>query len=364
MSKVNFDRARGALLGLAVGDALGTTLEFRDLKAVSFPGLAVGPVTLPIGGGPYDVAPGEVTDDTHMACCLAANLHEFGFFAGNLVVEAYADWMEEAFDIGRQTRAALTAYRAGLTPLEAGFRVWEQSNFNAAGNGSLMRTAPIGVHYAQDPVARRNASIMDSSFTHADPRCSLACAAFNAAIACAVTGATQPEELLAAAEAELPEAAAYLLRTIPGLAAQHMASIPEAVWGQWANRVHEALEQLRSDLKAARRPLPGLDSPNLHLQHHQGFVRVAFRLAFWQLLHRAGFEEALLDTVNRGGDADTNGAITGTLLGAYYGAGAIPQNWEDTVLGAIPKQMNKALVQYHPRVLIAYVEGLSKSFPV
>src|SRR5690242_438082 len=118
---MNSDRIQGALLGLAVGDALGTTLEFREIKAAPFPDMVTGPVTHPTGGGPYEVAPGEVTDDTHMACCLAASLQEWGLFPANIVIEAYLAWMEDAFDIGQQTKAVLRSYANGLGPVDAAF---------------------------------------------------------------------------------------------------------------------------------------------------------------------------------------------------------------------------------------------------
>lgn len=346
------NHALGALLGLAVGDATGTTHEFRQLEAPPFPSLALGPLRGPIGGGPFEVAPGEVTDDTHMACCLEANLQEFDFYPANLVVESYAQWMDLAFDIGQQTRASLSAYLNGYGPLEAGFRVWENSKCQAAGNGSLMRTAPIGVHFAEDHEGRRRASLMDSSLTHADPRCSLACAAFNAAVSLAVKGSTSPLEMLAAAAAELPLAADHLIRVFPEMAPQDIPSLSAPFWNAWPGRVQDALADLQKDLEAAQQATPGLDQPTLHLQEHQGFVRVAFRLAFWQLLHRTSFEEGLLDTVNRGGDADTNGAITGALLGAYYGAEAIPPAWRDIVLNCVPRRMPPSTTAYHPRVFM------------
>lgn len=351
---MNSDRIQGALLGLAVGDALGTTLEFREIKAAPFPELVTGPVTHPTGGGPYEVAPGEVTDDTHMACCLAASLQEWGFFPANIVIEAYLAWVDCAFDIGRQTKAALTRYANGLGPVDAAFQVWGQSGFDAAGNGSLMRTAPIGIFYAHDPEGRRRSSVMDSSLTHADPRCSLACAAFNAAIAKGVTGAVAAHELWEAAFEELPLAADHLKKVMPDMAQDHIRSLTPDFWADWGSRVDRTRSELQADLEHARRDTPSLDSQEVHLQEHQGFVRVAFRLAFWQLLHRRTFSDALLDTINRGGDADTNGAITGALLGAFHGRQAIPESWSESVLTCVPRRMDPEQTEYHPRTLMKF----------
>src|SRR5215831_18171931 len=94
------DRAQGALLGLACGDALGTTLEFSELDGPPFPMLARGPHRNITGGGPFGVLPGQVTDDTQMACCLAASLHERGQFDVSDVGRRYVEWTGHAFDIG------------------------------------------------------------------------------------------------------------------------------------------------------------------------------------------------------------------------------------------------------------------------
>jgi ADP-ribosylglycohydrolase len=90
----------------------------------------------------------------------------------------------------------------------------------------------------------------------------------------------------------------------------------------------------------------------VHLHRTPGFVRVAFRLAFWELLHAPGFEEGVVDAVNRGGDADTNGAVTGALLGAFHGESAIPPSWRERVLAAVPREQGPLRDLYHPRSLL------------
>jgi len=201
-----------------------------------------------------------------------------------------------------------------------------------------MRTAPIGVFFADDEQGRRLASLQDSAITHFDPRCQLACAAFNAAIACAVQGERPAarEEMAAAAEQELPLA----------------ADLCRSLWPGDEGEVAAGEVQLREDLAAARQERPGLYSESLHLLKHQGFVRVAFRLAFWHLHHGPDFENSLIDVANRGGDADTNAAIAGALLGARDGEQAIPQRWRDTVLGALEGETGRLATEYHPRELL------------
>src|SRR5262249_38705405 len=90
----------------------------------------------------------------------------------------------------------------------------------------------------------------------------------------------------------------------------------------------------------------------VHLHRHEGYVRVAFRLAFWELLHAPDLRAGLIDAVNRGGDADTNGAIAGALLGARHGADGIPASWRERVLGALAGDAGPLATLYHPRELL------------
>jgi ADP-ribosyl-[dinitrogen reductase] hydrolase len=328
-------RARGALLGLAVGDALGTTLEFERPELERPWRLLDGPHRDIRGGGPFSVEPGQTTDDTQMAACLAASLAIHGGFVRDDVVRAYLEWEPHAFDIGQLTAASLARAREGAN---AARRVWETSGRQSAGNGSLTRTAPIGVLLADDPEERRAASLTESAITHFDPRCQLACASFNAALACAIASPDPPISGSAMHEAALLEVgtAAELLRD------RH----PELMFA-----IDAAESALTHDLHLATR-----DDPDLWDLIHaaQGFVRVSFRLAFWHLLHAPSFESALVDAVNRGGDADTNAAITGALIGAQRGVEAIPTRWSDPVLAALSDRAGHPLRDYyHPRVLLA-----------
>lgn len=333
------DRARGALLGLAVGDALGTTLEFSEPDAPPFPRLAEGPHADVVGGGPFGVVPGQVTDDTQMACCLAASLRERDRLDVADVSARYVAWKEHAFDVGAQTGKALEAIRKGEPPESAGRKLWLADGKRPAGNGSLMRTAPIGVALARNGDARRSAALAESAITHFDPRCRLACAAFDAAIAAAVNGAASPGALHAAAREELPIAAAAL----------------RAEDGSLAADVEKAASALDQDLALAGSDDPGLYTPGVHIHDVQGFVRVAFRLAFWELLHAPDFRSGLVDVVNRGGDSDTNGAIAGALLGSFHGERAIPRGWRDRVLAAVPAPEGPLRDLYHPRTLLTLV---------
>lgn len=330
-------------MGLAVGDALGATHEFKRMPAPDFPKLVDGPLRDMVGGGPHRVQPGQVTDDTQMAACLAASLLAVQGFSAEDVAQRYRAWRPHAFDIGNQTAEVLDAMSARAWERTARER-WSQNGRRPAGNGSLMRTAPIGVFFADAPDDRIRASLADSALTHFDPRCQLACAAFNGAIAHAV-GAKgpplKPDALLGAAERATSLAAATLAKSEPDL----------------VREVQEAARCIREDLSFAKKSDPLVYGPELRFFEEQGFVRIAFRLAFWELLHAPTFEDGLLDVVNRGADSDTNGAIAGALLGAFHGEEQIPGRWRGPVLSALEGRRTPLSDAYHPRQLLRLVEA-------
>jgi ADP-ribosylglycohydrolase len=199
-----------------------------------------------------------------------------------------------------------------------------------------MRTAPIGLFNADHAEYRRIAATLDSAITHFDPRCLIASAAFDAALAAAVREGAGAEEMVEAARVEIAEARAFLAPRFEG---------DEPL-------LDGAAAALQRDLTAAANDDPALYGPELHLLEQAGFVRVAFRLAFWELLHAPDFESALVDVVNRGGDADTNGAITGALLGARHGEEAIPVQWRAVVLEARPAATGAHSRPYHALTLL------------
>jgi ADP-ribosyl-[dinitrogen reductase] hydrolase len=322
----------GALVGLAVGDALGTTLEFSTPSLTPFARRLEGPHRDIVGGGPFRVAKGQVTDDTMMAVCLARSLAARPELDLDDLAARYVAWRRVSFDVGAQTAAALDRLAAGLAPLEAGLATWRASGGRAAGNGSLMRTTPVGVLHAREHGTRVRVALEDSLVTHADPACVLACAAHDGAIAAAVRGeAATPADMLAAARVDAERAAARYADVV---------GEPEAL--------ARARGDLARDLELAASADPELEG-EVHLHRAQGWVRVATRLSFWQLLHAPSFDEGLVDCVNRGGDADTNGAITGALLGALHGVERIPSAWRDAVLGALAGETGPFATEYHPR---------------
>ncbi|HEY8209508.1 MAG TPA: ADP-ribosylglycohydrolase family protein [Myxococcaceae bacterium] len=352
-------RSRGALLGVAVGDALGATNETKRFPGPPFPEMLTGMQTEMKGGGPFSVKPGQVTDDTQMACCIASGLGAIGKYDALDVAKRYLAWRQHALairtaegeieksDIPEQVGKALDEMQGGRMHQTAGKMVWLRSARQFAGNGSLARTAPIGVKLAgaNDEEARAQASLDDSALTHFDPRCQMACAALNGAIARAITQVKplSPDDLVDGALSGVAVAGALFARR------------DEAQ--EFARDAQFAAQCVREDIDAARQPDPQLFGPELHLFSMMSFVRVSFRLAWWELFHAQTFEAALVDVVNRGGDTDTNAAITGALLGAYHGAQQVPESWARAVLDAVPAQRGPLLDLYHPNTLLGLLDG-------
>jgi ADP-ribosyl-[dinitrogen reductase] hydrolase len=283
------DRYRGALLGLAAGDALGTTLEF------SRPG-GFDPIADMHGGGPFGLAPGQWTDDTSMALCLADSLVNVGGFDLVDQMERYVRWHRDGymsstgscFDIGATVATALRRFEDDGNPL-AGSR-----DPQAGGNGSLMRLAPVPLAWASQPAeAIRLAGVM-SATTHAAAEPVDACRYYAGLIVGALQGSTK----------------ALLL-------GPHFAPL-DGGWG--AGALSPAIARIAAGSFKARQP------PEIR---GSGYVVHALEAALWAFWHTDSFEAGALAAVNLGEDADTTGAIYGQLAGAWYGVDAIPAHWRD-----------------------------------
>jgi ADP-ribosylglycohydrolase len=162
----------------------------------------------------------------------------------------------------------------------------------------------------------------------------------NAFIAAAIKSPQEQkathDELFKQVEADLSIAAAQLGRDHPDIV---IATSDAAEW-------------LREDITLARDSDPMLYGPDLHLWNQEKYVRTALRLALWEIFHAPDFEQALIDVVNRGGDSDTNAAITGALWGAWVGVDAIPVHWRNTVLEALLDAPGPLAQTYHPNNLM------------
>ena len=183
------DHARDALLGLAVGDAIGTTVEFKLRGSFA-------PLTDMVGGGPFGLLPGQWTDDTSMALCLGYSLIETGFDLNDQMAR-YLRWRDtgymssngRCFDIGHATNDAIGRYRQTGNPLVG------STDPKSAGNGSIMRLAPVPIYFMDNLDEAVAKSEEQSKTTQQAPECLQACRLLAQALVNALQGAPKNEVL-------------------------------------------------------------------------------------------------------------------------------------------------------------------------
>jgi len=272
------DRAQGALIGLAVGDALGTTLEFSIRDAQPHHAEMT-------GGGPFNLDPGTWTDDTSMALALADSLVAMQGFDADDLMSRFVRWWRHGeyspvgacFDIGMTTRAVLQRY------LDTGNPNSGCTQEDSAGNGSVMRLSPVALLTLHDKGECRRIAAAQSRTTHAAPQAVEGCVFFAEKLRRAILGETK-EAVLA----------------------------PETWDG------HDAVRAIAA---ASWRGLPR------EKISATGYVIHTLEAACWAVEQTSTFEDALVLAVNLGDDADTVGAVTGQLAGAIYGYSSIPARW-------------------------------------
>lgn len=278
-------RYLGAMLGVAIGDALGTSVNFpgyhhlRDM----------------VGGGPFRLKPGEWTDDTALTLCVAESLLESNGFDATNQLEYYANWFTKgynscrpyAFDIGGTIRRAVKAYLATgkVTPYPQG-----------TGNGSLMRLAPVVLAYAANPFQAIEVAGQMSETTHGDLRASDACRYYAGLILGALAGKSK-EELL--------------------------TPLFHPTLGTWAEgSLHPEIEEIALGSFKLKEP-PQIKG--------SGYVVSTLEAVLWAFYYSKTFKHGVLKLVNIGDDADSTGAVYGSLAGAYYGYEALPPSWVEKI---------------------------------
>ncbi len=292
-SKLNtlYDRAAGAYLGLAVGDALGATVEFmtpREIREVH------GEHRNLIGGGWLRLRKGRVTDDTEMSLALGNSILAAGGVDARAIAEAFSDWMRtKPVDIGHTVRRGISQYRLHGT-LEV------PENEYDAGNGACMRCLPIALFtLGADAETVAEANRAQSHVTHHN---------------------------------RLADAGTLTV----------IRMVQAALQGQSKTE----LRVLAEDLVAAE---PQYRFDRRRMENPGGYLVETLRAVFQALFATDSFETALVDVVNRGGDADTTGAILGMIGGALYGPDAIPRRW----LGVLDKGSALACVDQSAALLRA-----------
>ena len=291
LAPVTEDRAVGCLLGLATGDAVGTTVEFCP------PG-TFEPLTDMVGGGPFSLEPGQWTDDTSMALCLAESLAERRGFDPRDQMERYCRWWQdgylsptgECFDIGNTVRNALQAF------LASGEAFSGSTAPRTAGNGSLMRLAPVAIAYASQPAEAIRLAGESSRTTHGARECVDACRYFAGLLVGAMRGVGK-EVLLSP-----------LYSPVPNLWTQEPL----------AGKIHAI-----ASASFTQKSPPDIRGT--------GYVVDSLEAALWAFHRTTSFTEAVLAAANLGDDADTTAAICGQIAGAFYGRSGIPAAWQARV---------------------------------
>lgn len=324
------DRAKGVLLGLACGDALGRPVEFASPDRIE---REHGQVTEMLGHGTHGQPAGTITDDTDMALCIIRSLLECDRFDPEDIADRFVEWYESGpFDIGGMTRRALGRIQNGESWEEAGQREWEASPEGGnAGNGSVMRCTPLAVAYADHPAALVRTSIDSSRITHADPRCTYGCAVLNLTIGAALQDQTEP------------------LETALGMVADDFATTLQRTSGVIPEGASPLLESgLPAELRTTLQTVP--DDVRSDELSNSGYVVDTLQTALYDALTASSAEEAIVTSVNRGGDSDTIGAISGSVAGAKFGASSLPSRWLEQI--DVRDELESAAVE-----LIEYPSG-------
>ena len=274
------DRFRGCLLGLAAGDAVGTTLEFEPRGTFE-------PLTDMVGGGPFGLEAGQWTDDTSMALCLATSLIEQHGFDARDQMERYCRWADEGdlsctgtcFDIGGTVKSALARFRR-TGEVHAG-----PTDPGSAGNGCIMRLAPVPMFFYSDLQAAESRAGESSRTTHGATECIDASRLFGRILWRALRGSSKEEVALA-------DAAAFE-------GAERIGAIAR---GEYRRKPRTAIRG-------------------------SGYVVESLEAAMWCFHTGDSFEDSVLLAANLGDDADTTAAVCGQVAGGPYGRSGVPDRW-------------------------------------
>jgi ADP-ribosyl-[dinitrogen reductase] hydrolase len=286
------DRARAALFGVAVGDALGATTEFMTPAQIRS---RYGVHREIVGGGWLKLPPGQVTDDTEMTLCVARGIVRSGGWDLGPIADRFVRWLSgNPADVGATCRRGIEEY------MEKG-RLEAPPDEQGAGNGAAMRVAPVALFTLGDEGLLSLLAVEQARLTHHHPLSDAACVSVGKMIQGGLLGAPLRDLRAAAGD----------------LASRH---------------------------------------PEFRLEGYDGkssaYVVDTLRTVFDALFSTASFEDCVVKTVNRGGDADTTGSIAGGIAGALYGLAAIPQRWLRTLDPDLREELSalgEELVRMSPR---------------
>ncbi len=263
-------RAVGAYLGLAIGDALGATVEFMTPREI---GVQYGVHKSIVGGGWLRLKAGQVTDDTEMSLALGDSILQRGGILAESVAQAFSDWMRsKPVDIGHTVRRGISRFRRTGEPTVP-------YDEHGAGNGACMRCLPIALATIGAPASVVEQAVKrQAHVTHCN---------------------------------RLSDAGTLVVVQL----------VQDGLQGRGGELLQQRIDQFVALYpEFAFRDRKRIENPS-------GFIVDTLQAVFQSLLDTQDFESALIDVVNRGGDADTTGAILGMITGALWGADGIPSVW-------------------------------------
>lgn len=261
------DRAKAAFVGMAIGDALGATVEFMTTSEIA---AQYGTFREIIGGGWLRLKPGQVTDDTEMALCIARAVIKNQGWSREAIAHEFARWLKSRpVDCGDTCRKGIRAFMLHGT-LETPYNHWD------GGNGAVMRMLPAALLALPDSELLKKYALEQARLTHNQPLSDAACLCIGSMLHLILQGYSKSR----------------LRKEADGLVARH----------------HQFGFSPYRNLATA-------------------YVADTLATVFHHFFRGRDFEECLVTTVNQGGDADTTGAICGMLAGCYYGSAAIPKRW-------------------------------------
>jgi len=283
------ERARAAFVGMAVGDALGATVEFMTSSEIAN---KYGVFKEMIGGGWLRLKPGQVTDDTEMALCIARAVAKNQGWSREAVAREFAKWLKsKPVDCGDTCRKGIREFILHGT-LEVPYNRWD------GGNGAAMRMLPAALFSFPDSELIKKYAIEQARLTHNQSLSDASCICIGNLIHLILRGISKKR---------LREEVECFVARFPGFKFE---------------------------------PYRGLAT---------GYVVDTMQTVFHWFFKGSGFEECLVGTVNQGGDADTTGAICGMLAGAYYGRASIPKRW----LKKMDPQLICELEEYADKLIMA-----------
>ena len=286
-------RARAAFVGMAVGDALGATVEFMTAPEIA---AQYGVFKEVVGGGWLRLTPGQVTDDTEMALCIARAVAKQQGWSREAIAREFAAWLKSRpVDCGDTCRKGIRAFMLHGT-LDAPYNHWD------GGNGAVMRMLPAALLSLPDRELLKKYALEQARLTHNQQLSDAACLCIGSMLHLALQGASKNR----------------LRKEADTLVAHHH---------QFSFLPYRRLAT--------------------------AYVADTLATVFHYFFKGRDFEECLVGTVNQGGDADTTGAICGMLAGSYYGLASIPGRW----LKKLNRSLLAELEQHADRLVLASPAG-------